>query len=136
MSYAVKFRSRDLPDIIVNNVRGDKLKELWFDDDKKNTPVDIDGNAYLVGDIKAITRTSVDAEPMGLPPEHVSILPSGKRCAAQYSIQKEINRLAQEEPDWGTKIRDKKWRQQQYQMLRSQAGVLWCDDKAQECACD
>lgn len=133
MSYEVKFRTRDMPGVVVDTKRGEKLKELWFDEDKRNTPIEISGSAYLIGDIKAITRIA-DPKPITIDWSQEA-LPSGKICNGEYSIQKEINNIAKDEGDWGTLIRDKKWREKTRQKLLSMSDK-WCDFKTNSCACD
>lgn len=133
MSYQIAFRGPDVPSIQVDNNRGEKVKALWFDG-KKDTPIDIDGNAYLVGDIKRITKTP-DApliDPFGLDRQ----LAAGPKCRGTFSIQREINNIIKSEgKGWAKKIRDMKYREGIRKKLRSQKGVLWCDNRVEECAC-
>lgn len=65
-------------------------------------------------------------------------LESGKRCRAQYSIQREINDIAKNEHphDWAKYIKSTKWREATRLKLRQAKDVVWCDAKAGECACE
>lgn len=59
------------------------------------------------------------------------------KCQGQYSIQAEINRIANEEhpKEWSKLIRDKQWRESTRQTLRGLTDK-WCDYRAHECACE
>jgi len=134
MSYQINFRSRDIPAINVTTERGEKIKDLWFDG-KKDTPIDIDGDAYLVGDIKAIFQIP---NPITYAPNFDSpVLPSGSVCKGQYSIQKDINQIIKDEGQgWAKNIQDKTYRDKIRLQLRTLPGVKWCDHYAGECACE
>ena len=59
-----------------------------------------------------------------------------RKCKAQYSIQKEINRIALAEgKNWAKLIKDKTWREQTRAMLWQQTDQ-WCDDRKGTCACE
>lgn len=143
MSYDIKFKARDMLDITVSTERGEKIKALVFDG-QKDTPIDIDGDMYLIGDIKAVVRVPDPAPPK--PPVQAA-LPSGPKCKGQYSIQLEIikianevsNKVSDDNPD-GLKrnklLLSKSWKEQMRKKLRAMPGVQWCDGKAGECVCD
>lgn len=133
MSYEVKFRTRDQASVSIDNEKGEKLKALWFDENQRNTPVEIANNAYVIGDIKAIVHI---ADPPIVDPFQTR-LPEGKQCRGEFSIQNEINKVIKDEypGKWAKKIADKPYRESIRKKLRSQKGVMWCDAKAQECAC-
>jgi hypothetical protein len=146
MSYSIRFRGRDMPDVEVSTERGDKLKEIWFDMNRQDDHIDIDGNAYVVKDIKGFRRT---ADPIPAKPRDYSqtALTSGRICRGKYSIQKEILRIAREvggktsdqNPEgtrWTLLIQDLDWKEMIRHQLREQSGVLWCDHRAGDCACD
>lgn len=79
----------------------------------------VDTNAELFANQKALAATTKP------------------RCRAQYSIQSEINDIIKSDfpDDWAKRIQSKKFREAVRTKLRSQPGVLWCDSKANECAC-
>lgn len=130
MSYQISFKGFNTPSITVSDDRGKKVKDLWFGG-QKNTPIDIDGNAYLVGDIKRIEHVA-DPQPSRL------ALPEPDKCKGQFSIQREINNLIKDQypKDWAKRIQSTKFREEIRKKLREQPGVLWCDYKANECVCD
>lgn len=135
MSYEIKFRSRDTPSITVSTERGARIKELWFDSENKSAPVDIDGNAYVLGDIKSII--SMPDPPSPKPFEQGELI-AGKVCTGQQSIQNEINLISKSDHpnNWAKLIRDTKWRETTRKKLREAKDVKWCDYRAGECACD
>ena len=133
MSYQVKFRSKDLPSITLDDQKGEKLKALWFNENQRNTPVEIGDDAYLVGDIKSIVKVSAPVDYVPITKEPLRI--DSNKCHAQYSIQCEINNIAREYPDWAKKIRDKRWREDMRQNLW-EITQEWCDDKKGTCNCD
>ena len=110
MSYQIKFKSKEIPDITINNQKGDKLKQLWFNENLRYSPVEIAGSAYLLGDIKSIIKIS-DLD------DNIYKAIESHHCHGQYSIQNEINHIAKELKDWSSKIRDKKWREETRQYL-------------------
>lgn len=144
MSYQITFKDRS--SITVSNERGEKIKELRFDG-KKDTPIDIDGNLYLVGSISKVEQV---ADPVIANPwANEKQLPlTTKPCRAQYSIQQTINRLAvkfgghqseynPEGVKWSKLISDSDWRDMMRQVLLKKApDAKWCDYKAGKCACD
>jgi len=132
MSYQVSFKSKDLPSILLDDQKGEKLKALWFNENQRNTPVEIEDDAYLIGDIKSIVKVStpVDNDPLANQPRI-----DKNKCHAQYSIQKEISNIARDYPDWAKKIKDKNWREDMRQQLW-QITEEWCDDKKGVCSCD
>jgi len=145
MSYEVKFRTRDQASVTIDNEKGEKLKALWFDENQRNTPVEIAGNAYVIGDIKSITFT---ADPkIELPDFDQTALLEGKKCKAQYSINREIlsmmkglgGKVSEYNPKgkpWPKLATDPKWWQSMRDKLHAMPGVAWCDNKTGECACD
>lgn len=71
------------------------------------------------------------------PNSKVQILTNGKRCKAEYSIQREINAIARDEggKGWARLVTDAKWREEMRLALRS-TPAKWCDYRANECACE
>lgn len=57
------------------------------------------------------------------------------RCRGQYSIQLEVNNIAQIFDNWGELIGNKGWRQQTRDTLRETTDV-WCDFKTGDCHCE
>lgn len=144
MSYEISFRSRNLTDIVVENARGERLKELWFDESKRNMPVEIEGNGYLLGDIKSVTRIP---DPKPVIAEPVRRLSNGSQCKAQYSIHKAIIQHAMsvsfrrtydnpQAVSWLKLIKDPLWKQTARTRLREQPNAKWCDNTLNECHCD
>lgn len=132
MSYEITFKGLLSPSIIVNNDRGEKVKELWFMG-KKDTPIDIDGNGYLIGDIKRITQVA-DPEIKDPWANSNQQLEAGDVCRGQYSIAKEIMGIASRQKNWKL-LQDKQWRKDQEARLRA-TGRKFCDARTGECACD
>lgn len=131
MSYDITFKGGD--SINVSTERGLKVKELWFNGDSK-TPIDIDGDAYLVSDIKRI-RQSADAK---IQVPVFGVLAKGKeKCRGQFSIQSEINQIIKDEhpDDWAQKIQSETFRETIRQRLLTHKGIEWCDYRKGKCAC-
>jgi hypothetical protein len=122
----------------VDDRNGLALMEAWTDSDKA-FPVQLGNEAISSSAIKAITPQRLTMADMPQNRDYKpNALPSGKICRAQYSIQKEINNIAKDEggpKGWAKLVTDKHWREETRQKLR-QPGVMWCDYKAGECACD
>jgi hypothetical protein len=134
MSYEITFKGVGLNSITVGNDRGDKIKSLILDG-KKDTPIDIDGDVYLIGNIKSVV--SAPNPKIDIPEFPSDRLPQGKICHSTRSIQLEINNIARTDfpKTWAKKIQDNKWREAIRQQLR-ESGVEWCDSKANECICN
>lgn len=79
-------------------------------------------------------KTEVDVDPWAT---EESMLPQGKKCTGQHSIQNEINQIAKNDHpnDWARLIRDKDWREETRQTLLK-LNDQWCDYKANTCVCD
>lgn len=144
MSYQITFRGMNAPAAItLPNDRGEKIKAIWMGAEPSHK-IEVDNDIFLASDIKRITWVP---DPMPVLPSQQQ-LPSGKpKCKAQYSIQLEIMRMAKDlsgkdnaqNPGgrtWAKLLQDKKWKEQLRLELRAQPGVLWCDGKAGDCACD
>jgi hypothetical protein len=58
-------------------------------------------------------------------------------CRGQYSVQREVNRIARDEGgrEWGKLIQGQIWRDTIRQQLL-QTGGGWCDYKTGKCACE
>ncbi len=128
MSYQIKFKSKEIPDITLDNLKGEKLKELWFNENKRNLPVEIEGNAYLICDIKSIIKIPYYEN-------YNDNQIEDNKCRGQYSIQNEINHIAKEHKDWAKKIQNKKWREDTRQFLWT-LSQEWCDFKKGVCNCE
>lgn len=136
MSYQIKFRGRDIPDITIDNVKGERLWEMWFAGNQKDTPVDAGNNqAFLVGDIKRISK--VPDPVIQIPNFDQLALDRGKKCVGTYSIQREINQIIKSTypKNWAKRISDRATRDKVRDKLKSMPGVLWCDYKTGECGC-
>ncbi len=133
MSYQITFKDRT--SVIVSTSRGDKVKELWFND-KKDTPIDIDGNAYLIGSISKVESVA-DSTAHNSWADEDHQLPAIKQCSSEFSIQNEINKIIRfEHPNqWAKLIQDTKYRDKLRIKLRRTSAV-WCDDRVGECACE
>lgn len=134
MSYQISFKGRGDDDLVVSTERGEKLKVLVFDG-KKDTPVDIDGDMYLIGSIKSIVQVP-DPAPKIYEPTRL-IDDRKPRCRGTNSIQLEINNIIKADGrDWAKRINDKIYREQiRRQLVAQQPDVVWCDYKADTCAC-
>jgi hypothetical protein len=107
--------------------------------------VELEDDQYYSNEIAAIRRQKITQA--DIPNFEQATLPSGPKCNAQYSIQREINQIAQDlsgqvspdNPDglkWSKLVTDKTWRESMRQQLHDQPGGKWCDAKAAECACE
>lgn len=131
MSYDIHLKGGDV--INVNTERGKKIWDMWFNGQDK-AKVDIDGNGYLIGDIKRMEQAPDPKHFDYSPPE--TQIEAGRICQGKYSIQKEINNIIRSEGEgWPKKIQDTKYRNKIREQLRATPGVMWCDYKANGCAC-
>lgn len=131
MSYKVTFKNRVI--IHVDSTQGLTIKGMWMaGEDLKR--FEINGNAYLVGNIASVEKSSEGGYVDPFVNEDRMI--AGKMCHGKYSIQSEINNIAKGEGEkgWAKLVTDKKWRETTRKTLRS-TQVKWCDYKAKECAC-
>jgi hypothetical protein len=136
MSYLVT--TYDNETYTVNDTNASRLMGMWMTADKP-FPVNLGDATINSGTIKSIKPVKVtEADiPKAKPIQHGYRLASGKLCIAQYSIQKEINRVAQDEggENWDKLIKDDKWREKTRIKLWQSSGD-WCDHKKGTCACE
>lgn len=122
---------------------GFDLKLKWLEA-KKPFTLELGDDVISSTEIKRISRNKLTQA--DVPNFHQVALPTGRNCKAQYSIQKEINEIAQNEAGQTTDnnphawplfklISNKRWRLEMYEKLL-ETGAVWCDDRAKTCACD
>lgn len=140
MSYEVIFK--DKTSQIVPDLTGEKLKSMVLENEQPTTPIEINGNIFRLYDVASVRYSAtIKRELPTVSIDHLIDAAAnkdkhGNKCRAQYSIQREINALAKAEGNWTKLLRDKEWREKTRLELWSHKGVLWCDDKVKECACD
>jgi hypothetical protein len=133
----------DKTEITITNAQYEKLKPVLLSG--SNTMIVLGEmmiQANMVKMVKPGGMTEAD-----IPNFEQKALEAGTRCRGEYSIQCEINNIAQAESKtvsdlnpqglkWQKLIVDKTWREQVRQQLRAQQPEGWCDYKAGECACE
>lgn len=97
--------------------------------------VTVNGQTIKKNAISSITTGGITED--DLPNFNLRAIPSGKVCTGKFSINTEINRIAQDEggKDWANLIRNTKWREETRQKLKSIPGTLWCDYREGSCHC-
>lgn len=129
-NYTITFK--DGIKIDVSGDRGEVIKNAWLDGSKA-TPFEIDGNGYLIGDIKRMQQTFVRDEVAD-----DRLLERAKQsCRGQRSIQTKISQLIIKNygSEWPKAIQDKKLREDMRRTLRD-VDENWCDHLADTCVCD
>jgi hypothetical protein len=135
MSYTITIRGGETYSL--DDTDGFDLKVKWLEA-KKPFPIELDDDTLMSSQIVKITKNrATEADAIQIPDFDAPVLLQGNRCRGQYSIQREINRIAKDEGgrDWAKLVKDKSWRANTRKTLRG-TGALWCDYIAGECACD
>lgn len=122
---------KDKTEILVTPEQAEKLKDLLLEND--DGFVDIDNQVIRKSRVVEIRSDGLQLADV---PQFDKI-ESGKKCTGQYSIQNEINQIAQNEhpKEWSKLIRDPKWRNETYKQLKAVSSE-WCDYKTNQCYCD
>jgi hypothetical protein len=129
MSYTI--RLFDKTEIVVSNAQAMALnKSLASGSDGFVT---VNGSTIKKSAIASVTPGGqTQADQPG--PAFGGTIAVGLQCRGQYSIQREINRIASDRPDWSKLIRDLSWREKtRTELLR--ASNDWCDYKTGACRC-
>lgn len=133
MSYKITFR--DKTSTTVDTSKGEKLKELMLST-RPPENIEINGELYRRTEIISVKKAIGGHD--NIPNFDRPALGSGDKCKGQFSIQREINNMIKDQypKDWAKRIGNTKFREEIRKKLRQQPGVLWCDHRANECACD
>ncbi len=129
MSYTVKLRDGAIYSLTDTDAQS--LKNTLANS-KTSFMAELGNDTILSSQIVSIKKNSVTEPDLDNYPE----LPSGGICRGQYSIQREINNIAQAEgKHWPTLIIDKRWRES----VRDNLWTLnneWCDYIKGTCFCE
>lgn len=130
MSYKITFKNRLI--IHTEVEKGLLVKAMWMDGENERK-FEINGNAYIIGNIISIEKSNEDfVDPF----TDESRLIESKACFGTRSIQKEINDIAKDEAGkgWPKLVTDKKWREKTRRIL-AESGAEFCDYKEKKCFC-
>lgn len=130
----IKFYNQ--PEVIVSNEVGEKIMaELAKPESERQKYVKIDGEMYSLANMSAVTKGGYIEPDIKKVEEVFGTLPAGPTCRGQYSIHKELIRIALSEKGGARKLKDKAWREETLEKLRASTDK-WCDNKKGTCFCE
>lgn len=135
MTYTVHFKGRDAKSVGLDDDNAQSLMRRLADATKPFMVV-LGEDMVSSTEIKSLSKNVVtEADvPKAWANENRQLI-AGKVCKAEYSIQKEINRIAMGQKDWPKKIKSEKWREAVRKKLW-ESTKEWCDYREQICSCD